>query len=181
MYICTCINNDESLTPQIKFIHYMYVVESVEPEFSNPVIYMCLSNQCLVICHRECGSRALGLKSCDLDIYISQTDVRWLITMERGATAILYIQCCVLIGQLLINEILSCTVQLVHLQVHCNTGPSCFVYSITLDEWSFLHGSCIKRHLKVVHCNYGWLISKKPPKSMHNISISKSLYSLTKK
>lgn len=41
------INNDESLTPQIKFIHY--VVESVDDEFLvlNPVIY--LSNQCQVI------------------------------------------------------------------------------------------------------------------------------------
>lgn len=38
------INNDESLSPQIKFIHY--VVESVDYEFLvlNPVIY--LSNQC---------------------------------------------------------------------------------------------------------------------------------------
>lgn len=136
----------------------MYVVECVEPEFSNPVIY--LSNQCLVICHRECGSRALSLKSCDLAI--SPTNVRWLLTMERGVTAILYIQCCLLIDQLLINERLCCTVQLVHLQVHCNSGLLCFVYFITLDEWSFLHGSCIKRHLKVVHCNYGWLISNKP-------------------
>lgn len=41
------INNDESLSPQIKFIPY--VVESVDYEFLvlNPVIY--LSNQCQVI------------------------------------------------------------------------------------------------------------------------------------
>lgn len=144
----------------------MYVVESVEPEVSNPVIYMCLSNQCMMICHQECGSRALSLKSCDLAIY--PTNVRWLINMERGATAILYIQCCVLIDQLLINERLCCTVQLVHLQVHCNSGLSCFVYFITLDEWFCLHhdGTCIKRHLKVVHCNYGWLISNINPRKV---------------
>lgn len=43
------INNDESLTPQIKFIHC--VVESVDYEFLvlNPVIYRYLSNQCQVI------------------------------------------------------------------------------------------------------------------------------------
>lgn len=45
---CTLVHikNDESLTPQIKYIHY--VVESVDYEFlvSNPVIY--LSNQCQV-------------------------------------------------------------------------------------------------------------------------------------
>lgn len=39
MYTCTYINNDESLTPQIKFIHYMYVVESVEPGQSSQTLW----------------------------------------------------------------------------------------------------------------------------------------------
>lgn len=97
----------------------MYVVESVEPEFSNPVIYMCLSNQCLVICYmyRECGPRALSLK---VTVNYEVTD-QWMTQLYSTTTNV---------------------VQLHHLQVHCNSGLSCLVYSIKLDDWWMIRFTC---------------------------------------
>lgn len=109
----------------------MYVVESVEPEFSNPGIYMCLSNQCQVICYmyRECGPRALSLKSCDLSYLSNQCQVtvnyevtdQWMTQLYSTTTNV---------------------VQLHHLQVHCNSGLSCLVYFIKLDDWWMIRLTC---------------------------------------